>query len=127
VANNAQALSGFDFLVVEDEPIQAHLIGELIDNMGGNVCKTAYTYEQARDAVSLEAFDCAILDVNLGGTLSFRIADLLRMRGTPFVFCTAYSTAVEVYPAAQKTPRLDKPVGEDELRDAVLQAMGVWR
>ena len=89
--------------------------------------KTVYTYEQARDAVGLEAFDCAILDVNLGGTLSFRIADLLRMRGTPFIFCTAYADAVNVYPSASDTPRLDKPVEEDELRDALLRALGVWR
>ena len=122
-SRNAGPLSGYAFLVVEDEPFQAQLISDLINGMGGTVQKMALTFEQARHAVDQTPFDCAILDINLGGTLSFRIADLLRMRGTPFVFCTAYADAVDVYPGAEGTPRLDKPVDENALLEAVLRVL----
>jgi CheY-like chemotaxis protein len=122
-SRNAGPLSDYAFLIVEDEPLQAQLISELIISAGGTVRKTAFTFEQARLAADQTPFDCAVLDINLGGTLSFRIADLLRMRGTPFVFCTAYADAVDVYPGAEGTPRLDKPVDEDALLEAVLRVL----
>jgi CheY-like chemotaxis protein len=122
-SRNTGPLSGYAFLIVEDEPFQAQLISDLIDSMGGTVRKMALTFEQARLAVDQTAFDCAILDINLGGTLSFRIADLLQMRGTPFIFCTAYADAVDVYPGAARAPRLDKPVDESALLAAVLQVL----
>jgi CheY-like chemotaxis protein len=122
-SRNAGPLSGYAFLIVEDEAFQAQLISDLISSAGGTVRQTAFTFEQARLAVDQTPFDCAILDINLGGTLSFRIADLLRMRGTPFVFCTAYADAVDVYPGAEGTPRLDKPVDENALLEAVLRVL----
>ena len=118
-----QVLSGYDFLIIEDESLQAYLIGDMLDSMGGTVKKMAFTYEQARSAVDDVPFDCAILDINLGGTLSFRLADLLRTRGAAFIVCTAYGDAVDVYPSISRIPRLDKPIEKDELLEAVLQAL----
>jgi CheY-like chemotaxis protein len=37
-------------------------------------------------------FDFAIVDVNLGGVLTYPLADALRARGIPFVFATGYGT-----------------------------------
>jgi DNA-binding response OmpR family regulator len=122
MAHEAGTLSGYSFLVVEDEALQAELLNELLHSLGGSVRGTAYTYEQARNALDQEPFDCALLDVNLGGTLSFRIADLLRQRGTPFVFCTAYGDAVDVYTGATNAPRLNKPVNRCELLQAIIMA-----
>jgi CheY-like chemotaxis protein len=115
-------LSGYSFLIIEDEALQAHAIGDMLGSMGGTV-KMALTYEQARNAVENVAFDCAILDINLGGTLSFRVADALRLRGTPFILCTAYADAVDVYPGVSDVPRLDKPVERSALLEAVSQAL----
>ena len=113
-------LTGYRFLIVEDEILQAHRVGDLIVEMGGEVAKIVYGFEQARTAIADTAFDCAILDINLNGTLSFRLAESLKRQDIPFIFCTAYAEAADVYPDASDTPRVDKPVRPAELRDALL-------
>jgi CheY-like chemotaxis protein len=116
-------LAGYRFLIVEDEVMQAAYVGEMLTELGGTVSKTIHDYQQARRAVDETAFDCAILDINLGGMLSFSIVDALRQRGIPFVICTAYADAVDVHPGAWAAPRLDKPVELLALQEAVLEAL----
>jgi CheY-like chemotaxis protein len=116
-------LSGYRFLVVEDEAMQAAYLGEMILESGGTVSRTVHNYQQARQALDDATFDCAMLDINLGGTLSFTIADALRARGIPFVVCTAYADAVDVHPGAWAAPRLNKPIQLPELQEAVLEAL----
>jgi CheY-like chemotaxis protein len=103
--------------------LQAQRVGDMLAVMGGTVAKIAYGFEQAREAISDTAFDCAILDINLNGTLSFRLAESLKRQDIPFVFCTAYADAVDVYPDASATPRVDKPVRTVDLRDALLSVL----
>lgn len=120
-------LSGFGFLIVEDDTMQAHAMRDMLESLGGHVSTMAFTYEQAQNAISTASFDCAILDLNLGGTLAFPVADVLRQRGTPFVVCTGYAEAVDVHPTAAEAPRLSKPIQDDELLAAVLQALQAKR
>ena len=116
-------LAGYRFLIVEDEILQAQHVGNMLVEMGGTVAKIVYGFEQARAAISDTAFDCAILDINLSGTLSFRLAETLKREKIPFVFCTAYAEAADVYPDASNTPRIDKPVRPTDLRDALLSVL----
>jgi DNA-binding NtrC family response regulator len=120
---DTQALAGYRFLIVEDEALQACQLADMLTEMGGTVIKTVYAYEQARSAIDEANFDCVILDINLGGTLSFPLVDVLRERGLPFVVCTAYADAVEVSPGAADAPRLDKPVTAVDLRDTLSQLL----
>lgn len=119
----ARPFEGVRFLIVEDEIVQAMLLGEMLTDMGGIVSATAYGYEQARKAVDHEEIDCAVLDINLSGTLSFPLADALKKRGVPFLFCTAFSAGVKAYPNASDVMRIEKPVRSDDLRAAVLCAL----
>lgn len=116
-------LAGIRFLVIEDEIMQAMLLGEMLTEMGGIVSETAYAFDQARSAIYKDAFDCAVLDINLSGTLSFPIAETLKVRGIPFVFCTAFSQGVDVFPSASEIATVDKPVQPEELLEAVLEAL----
>ncbi len=120
---DSQPLTGYRFLIVEDEILQAQRVGDLVEHMGGTVAKIVYGFEQARAAISDTAFDCAILDINLSGTLSFRLAESLKRQNIPFIFCTAYAEAADVYPDASDTPRVDKPVRPTDLRDALLSVL----
>lgn len=113
-------LSGYRFAVIEDEIPQALQLAAMLEEMGGAVAVTAYSYEQALKALDGADFDCALLDINLAGTLSFPIADRLRERRIPFIFCTAYADAASVYVYAAEAPRLDKPVSAIELRDNLI-------
>lgn len=123
MTQTSQPLKGYRFLIVEDEILQAQRIGDIVAEMGGTVETIAYGFEQAQAAISDTAFNCAILDINLNGTLSFRLAEALERRGIPFVFCTAYAEAADVYPGTPGTPRVDKPVRPVDLRDAVLSVL----
>jgi DNA-binding response OmpR family regulator len=116
-------LTGYRFLIVEDEIVQAQRLAVLIAEMGGSVTNISYGYEQARRAIDATAFDCAILDINLSGTLSFQLADALDRKQIPFVFCTAYSDAIDVYPGASRIRRIDKPVRPSEMRNALLAVL----
>lgn len=123
----ARPLAGVRFLIIEDEIVQALLLAEMLSDMGGIVTDTVFGYEQARNAVLQDVFDCAVLDVNLSGTLSFSLAEMLKTRGIPFVFCTAFADGVDAYQDALTTSWVDKPVQYEELREAVLSALKVSR
>ena len=124
--SNPDILRGFSFLIIEDEVMQAAHLADMIAGMGGTVSHKAYGFDQARDALYRHAFDCVLLDVNLGGTLSFPIVNTLQERGTPFVLCTAYADALEVYPGLAGVPRLSKPIDPTAMSEAILRVLHNW-
>jgi len=120
-------LSGCRVLVVDDEPMIAFAIGEIVTELGGNVSALASRPDQAFFAIEEQEVDCAILDVNLAGTLSFKIAAALRRRNIPFFYCTAYADAASVFPPSVAAVRLRKPVKKEELRDTLLHVLTAAR
>ncbi|GLK74484.1 hypothetical protein ACFSKM_00555 [Ancylobacter dichloromethanicus] len=56
---------------------------------------TAAAVEQAIALIDSQAYDLAMLDMNLNGSKTYSVADsvadALAMRGVPFVFSTGYS------------------------------------
>jgi CheY-like chemotaxis protein len=120
-------LSGYRVLVVDDEPIVALAMGGMVMELGGTVSTIAYRMEQALRALDENAIDCAILDVNLGGTLSYPIAAALRRRDIPFLYCTAYADAASVFPPIATAPRLRKPVQKDELRKMLVRLLDAMK
>jgi CheY-like chemotaxis protein len=122
-SNDAPELSGCRILIVEDEIMQALAIGELVAELGCTVCAVAYRPEQALEALDKFEIDCALLDVNLGGTLSYPIAAEFRRRHIPFLYCTAYVDATSVFPPVAAAPRLGKPVQKDDLRDMIIHVL----
>ena len=66
-----------------------------------------------------DAFDVAILDLELDGETSFPVADALRRRAIPFVFLTG-QLAVEEIPERFAAERLlCKPVSPESLIEAL--------
>lgn len=60
-------------------------------------------------------YDLAILDINLHGRYVDPVADLIALRGKPFIFASGYGA--EVLPSLlRRHPLLRKPVALDELR-----------
>jgi CheY-like chemotaxis protein len=125
--NIPNPLSGCRVLVVDDEPMIAFAIGEIVTELGANVSAVASRPDQAFFAIEEQEIDCAILDVNLAGTLSFKIAAALRRRSIPFFYCTAHSDAASVFPPSAAAVRLRKPVKKEELKDALLHVLTAAR
>jgi CheY-like chemotaxis protein len=117
------SLSGSRVLVVEDDMMQALVIGDMVTELGGTVSVIASRLDQAFEALDQHEIDCAILDINLGGTLSHRLAAALRRRDIPFLYCTAYVDAASVFPPIATAPQLGKPVQKDELRDSLVRIL----
>lgn len=101
-------LSGLRVLVVEDETLVSMLLEDCLEDLG---CQVAGVASDVGDGVakasSLE-IDAAVLDVNLGGQLSYPVAQALRLRGVPFVFVTGYGVA-GLPEALRDVPVIAKP------------------
>ena len=82
--------SGRSVLLVEDEPIVAWLLKDMLVDLGLVVVGPAASVNQALAMIDAESIDMAVLDVNLKGQMSYPIADVLVDRGVPFVFSTGY-------------------------------------
>jgi CheY-like chemotaxis protein len=82
--------SGRRVLLVEDEPIVAWLLKDMLVDLGLMVVGPAASVNQALAMIDAESIDMAVLDVNLKGQMSYPIADALVARGVPFVFSTGY-------------------------------------
>jgi CheY-like chemotaxis protein len=119
-AKRSRPLNGVRVLVVEDEILQALALEDIIVKLGAEAPVIVCRFEHAMEALEGREFDCAILDVNLSGTLSFPIADRLQQRGVPILFCTAYADAAKVFAATGPVACLDKPIEKIALRDALL-------
>jgi CheY-like chemotaxis protein len=66
--------------------------------------------------------DFMLLDVNVGGEMSYSLADALVERGIRFLFVTGYNSP-SVLGKYKNHPRLEKPVDFQELKDALLKLM----
>lgn len=105
-------------LIVEDEFMVAMLVEDMLEDLGCSVAAVAANLQSGLEAAAGEAFDLAVLDVNLNGEKSFPIADTLLNRGIPFVFGSGYglSSVREVYP---NVPVIAKPFLQSTLADAL--------
>ncbi len=66
-------------------------IEDLLTDLGCESVSAAAIVDQALALIDGQAFDAALVDVNLDGRQSYSVADALTARGVPFVFSTGYS------------------------------------
>ncbi len=83
-----KVLSGRRILVVEDEMLISLTIQDSLADLGCEAVTAATTSEKAVALVEGQVFDAAVLDMNLNGDSSRRVADALAARGVPFVVIT---------------------------------------
>ncbi|WP_201839161.1 response regulator [Microvirga zambiensis] len=114
---------GRRILLVEDETMIAMLVEDMLEDLGHELVRVATRLEDAVAAAGNEAIDLAILDLNLGGVLTYPAADVLAERGIPFIFATGYGSGglKEGY-AARLT--LQQPFNTEALEQAIGQALG---
>ena len=87
------------------------------DALADHGCKSVSAAANVADALALinvEAFDAAMVDVNLNGVKSYPVADALAARGVPFAFSTGYS-GQSLDDGYQDRPILGKPYRDFEL------------
>lgn len=117
-----EALKGMRILLVEDEPIVAWDLAENLKGCGCEIVGPAFDLAEAQELVTVEAIDCAILDINLGKEKVFPLADRLAERAIPFCFVTGYGLAA-LRPSDNGRPVLQKPIALGPLVETVAR----WR
>jgi DNA-binding response OmpR family regulator len=83
-------LSGLKVLVVEDEPVIAMTLEEMLKTIGCSVVWHANGVTEALAMMRDHKPDCAILDLYLAGELAYPIARWLDAARIPFVFAKGY-------------------------------------
>ncbi|MBC9034369.1 response regulator [Sphingomonas sp. JC676] len=103
-----ELLSDQRVLVVQDAMMVLMSIENMLAELGCRSVTVAATVREALTLIGSQVFDLAMLDLNLGGTKSYAVADALAARGVPFLFSTGYSdkSASVDYPGR---PVLNKP------------------
>jgi len=102
-------------LVIEDEVIVGMLLEDMLEELGCEVAAISTHIEEALQLARALDIDLAILDINLRGTQSFPVADVLGVRSVPFLFATGYGAQI-LKPPYSGTPTLQKPFQLEDLR-----------
>ncbi|MGH9582720.1 MAG: HWE histidine kinase domain-containing protein [Bryobacteraceae bacterium] len=100
-------------LLAEDEAIIGMMMREFLLEYDLFVVGPCCTLNDAV-AASAGDFDCAILDLNLGGQPVYPLARMLTERGVPFIFVTGYSRE-SIDPAFASASVLQKPITREGL------------
>jgi CheY-like chemotaxis protein len=111
-------LAGLTVLVVEDEPIVAMMIEDMLEELGCAVAGPATSVGQALDLVVAGGFGAAVLDVNLNGERSDPVALALDRLAIPYLYATGYGASA--VPGATR-PVLQKPYTIEQLAAALEQ------
>ena len=111
-------LTGRHVLVVEDDYYLAADTARALGGAGAEILGPCATEEDARAALAEKRPDVGVVDINLGPGPSFKLAEVLKDRGIPFVFTTGYDA--EVIPAEfAGVERLQKPLQLRQIVGAV--------
>lgn len=111
------ALRGRRVLIVEDEPLIAM---ELVDLLAAGDVETlgpAPTVRAALAVLEADRPDAVVLDLNLRGERSTPVARALLAAGVPFVLATGYARSHLDEPELAEAPLVPKPVDHDLLLD----------
>ena len=115
-------LAGRRILIVEDEPIIAMALEDMLDELGCIIVGPALRLAEAERLARGERIDAGLLDVNMGEGPSFAVAAILRQRGIAICFSTGYG-ASGVDPAFASAPVVQKPYRLETLEAALLRAI----
>jgi len=122
-ARKPGSLAGRRILVVEDEPLVAMLIEELVAEDGGIVVGPAPTLLAAEALIAADKLDGALLDVNVCGREVYPLAEALARDGVPFVFVTGYGAQGHP-PQYRQHPTIQKPFRPEVFARNVAAALG---
>jgi CheY-like chemotaxis protein len=101
------ALQGRRILCLEDEPIVAMTLEDMLIDLGAEVVGPVGSIPEALALAEGESLDAALLDINIRGERSYAVAEALKARGIPMVFATGYGESG--WDGAPDAPILDKP------------------
>ena len=113
-------MSGLKVLLVEDEATIRMAVADMLRAMGHSIAAEAGHIREAMAHARSGEFDLAVLALNIGGQMTFPMADLIQTRGLPIIFTAGYGQGVSPK-RFQNCPVLRKPFSSEALSIAINQ------
>ena len=112
-------------LIIEDEPLIAMQLEDLVTSLGHTVSGTAATRTQARAAVDAAMPGLVLADIQLadGSSGLDAVDDILSVGSMPVIFITAYPERLLTGDRLEPTYLVTKPFQEATVRAAISQAL----
>ncbi len=110
-----QLKPGDEVFLVEDEPLVAMMLTDMLTELGLRVNGPHGTLSTAMAAAKIAESKAAILDVNLAGEKIYPVADILDSQKVPFMFVTGYARDSIDKRFSEKVV-LQKPIERQKLR-----------
>ncbi|MEP7173948.1 MAG: HWE histidine kinase domain-containing protein [Aestuariivirga sp.] len=117
-ASRWQHVRGKRVLVVDDEPLIAMDVTDILTEAGCEIAGPAETVEKAMSVINTTEFDAAILDVNLQGQRIDDLALELTRRNIPFAFLSGYGRD-GLPPGFGQALLISKPFNSVQILDVV--------
>lgn len=108
-------LPGKRVLIVEDNPLLAHDIKDLMEDLGAVPIGPALDLQTGFALLNDNDPDAALLDVDLAGELVWPLAEALSARRVPFAFISADCTQEYLPDRYRRMVCLEKPTTTEEL------------
>lgn len=89
----AELLRDKTILVVEDEPLIAAYVADLLADLGCKSVIAAYDVKTAAEELNNARPDLALLDLQLAGEMTYGVAEMLVKKSVPFIFATGHDAA----------------------------------
>ncbi|MXO73197.1 response regulator [Alteraurantiacibacter buctensis] len=117
--------SSTNVLIIEDEPLIAMQLEDLVSGLGHSICGTAATRTQAQEVVEQEMPGLVLADIQLadGSSGLDAVADILALAPVPVIFITAYPERLLTGDRPEPTYLITKPFKEESVRAAIAQAL----
>jgi len=112
-------------LIIEDEPLIAMQLEDLVMALGHEVCGTAATRTQAQDVFARTTPGLVLADIQLadGSSGLDAVDDILAAASVPVIFITAYPERLLTGDRPEPTYLVTKPFRETTVRAAISQAL----
>ncbi|SFD88019.1 HWE histidine kinase domain-containing protein [Roseivivax sediminis] len=120
VHNSKPKLKG-PALVVEDAMIIAMDAADILRDFGASDVRIAANVAEGLREAQRERYEVAIIDVNLGGEQSVKVAEALAMAGVPLVVTTGYGERENLRSTFPPCQILQKPFSNESIGQALAE------
>ena len=114
-------------MIAEDNLILAMELEDILLSNGAESVDVAANLSDGKTIAMESELDFAILDVNLGSSTSFPIAEILAERGVPFGFATGYGEQLKLPKSLGERRCVAKPYDRDAIQGFIRDVLDLDR
>jgi CheY-like chemotaxis protein len=118
-------LGGLHILLIEDQSLIALDTEAMLHELGATTVETMAGVGPALKWLDQNRPHAAVLDINLGATSSFAIAEKLSQQSIPFIFTTGYGEDAEVPRLFADVQIVAKPYSVEAMGKALSACLGI--